>query len=76
MGRSLRSQGENLTIHVIGYRMRDTATATGYLQSRCLAESTGGLYISVETTDQLIEALNKMLGCPAVSALPQSPWRH
>jgi hypothetical protein len=30
----------------------------------------------VETTDQLIEALNKMLGCPAVSALPQSPWRN
>jgi Ca-activated chloride channel family protein len=56
--------------------MRDTATATGYLQSRCLAESTGGLYISVETTDQLIEALNKMLGCPAVSALPQSAWQH
>jgi Ca-activated chloride channel family protein len=76
MGQSLRSQGANLTVHVIGYRMRDTATATGYMQSRCLAESTGGLYISVETTDQLIEALNKMLGCPAVSALPQSPWRH
>ena len=76
LAQSLRSQGENLTVHVIGYRMRDTATATGYLQSRCLAESTGGLYISVETTDQLIEALNKMLSCPAVSALPQSPWRH
>lgn len=69
MAKGLRTQGENLTVHVIGYRMRDTATPTGYLQSRCLADSTGGLYISVETTDQLVAALRKMLGCPAVSTL-------
>lgn len=69
MARALRAQGENLTVHVIGYRMRDTATPTGYLQSRCLADSTGGFYISVETTDQLVAALQKMLGCPAVSTL-------
>jgi Ca-activated chloride channel family protein len=76
MAQGLRAQGENLTVHVIGYRMRDTATPAGYMQSRCLAESTGGLYISVETTDQLVEALNKMLGCPAVSVMHQSHWQH
>jgi Ca-activated chloride channel family protein len=69
MAQALRDQGDNLVVHVIGYRMRDTATATGYLQSRCLADSTGGLYISVETTDQLVDALRKMLGCPMVSRL-------
>lgn len=67
MAKSLRAQSANLTVHVIGYRMRDIATATGYMQSRCLADTTGGLYISVETTDELVRALQKMLGCPAVS---------
>lgn len=67
MAKALRAQGANITVHVIGYRMRDTATATGYMQSRCLAESTGGVYVSVETSDQLESALKKVLGCPAVS---------
>jgi Ca-activated chloride channel family protein len=67
MAKALRAEGENLTVHVIGYRMRDTATATGYLQSRCLADSTGGLYVSVETTAELVDALRRMLGCPEVS---------
>lgn len=76
MAQRLREQSGNLTVHVIGYRMRDVATPEGYLQSRCLAESTGGLYISVDTTDELVAALRKTLGCPVVSALPQSPWQH
>lgn len=73
MARALRAQGDNLAVHVIGYRMRDTSTAAGYLQSRCLADTTGGLYISVETTDQLVAALRKMLGCPEVSSLSAPP---
>ena len=39
-------------------------------------DQAGGLYISVETTDELVAALRKTLGCPIVSALPQSLWRH
>jgi len=71
---ALRAEGDGITVHVIGYGMRELATTTGYLQSRCLAEGTGGLYISVETTDELISALQKMLGCPAVSGLrPAEP---
>lgn len=68
MAKSLRAQGENLTIHVIGYRMRELATTQGYVQSRCMTDSTGGLYVSVETSEQLVEALQKTLGCPAVSS--------
>jgi len=70
MAKALRAEGEGITVHVIGYRMRELATTAGYLQSRCLAETTGGVYISVETTGELIAALRKTLGCPAVSALP------
>lgn len=67
MAKALSAEGANLTIHVIGYRMRELATTNGYVQSRCMTDSTGGLYISVETSEQLVEALQKTLGCPAVS---------
>jgi len=75
MARALRAQGSNITLHVIGYRTRDTSTATGYMQSRCMADATGGLYVSVETSEQLTAALRKMLGCPAVS-LSTASERH
>jgi Ca-activated chloride channel family protein len=63
----LRAEGAHLTVHVIGYRPRDGSAGMGMLQSRCLADETGGLYISVETTDELIAAFQKTLGCPVVS---------
>jgi Ca-activated chloride channel family protein len=52
---------------VIGYRTRDGSTGMGMLQSRCLADETGGLYVSAETTDELVAAFQKTLGCPIVS---------
>jgi Ca-activated chloride channel family protein len=67
LARMLRSQGAHLTVHVIGYRTRDGSTGMGMLQSRCLADETGGLYVSAETTDELVAAFQKTLGCPAVS---------
>jgi len=67
LARDLRTKGEHLTVHVIGYRTRDGSQGMGYLQSRCLADETGGLYVSAETTDELVAAFRKTLGCPAVS---------
>ncbi len=64
----LRSKGSNLTVHVIGYRAHDSSAGFGMLQSRCLADETGGLYISVDTTDELIAAFQKTLGCPVISS--------
>jgi Ca-activated chloride channel family protein len=66
LARELKANGEHLTVHVIGYR-NSASDGMGYLQSRCLAEATGGLYISVETTDELVAAFHKTLGCPTVS---------
>jgi Ca-activated chloride channel homolog len=71
LARRLRSEGGNLTVHVIGYRAHDDSIGMGIYQSRCLADETGGLYISVDTTDQLVEALQKTLGCPIVSRMTQ-----
>ena len=67
LARELRAMGLHLTIHVIGYRARDSSDVSGVLQSRCLAEETGGLYIAAETVDELAAAFQKTLGCPTVS---------
>jgi Ca-activated chloride channel family protein len=67
LARDLSAAGSHLTVHVIGYRARDSSEGFGILQARCLADATGGLYISVETTDELVAALEKTLGCPIVS---------
>jgi Ca-activated chloride channel family protein len=67
LARTLRAKGQHLTVHVISYRARDSSEMSGLLQSRCLAHETGGLYISVETTDELVAAFQKTLGCPLVS---------
>jgi Ca-activated chloride channel family protein len=63
----LHTRGPHLTVHVIGYRPRDSTEVYGILQSRCLAEETGGLYISAETTDELASAFQRTLGYPVVS---------
>lgn len=64
----------NLTVHVIGFKVRGTYFSwerqSDYGQaetvSRCLAERTGGLYLNTETVDELIAAFRKTLGCNVV----------
>jgi Ca-activated chloride channel family protein len=63
-------------VHVIGLRVKNY-TWTGeqsVTETKCLANETGGYYITVETEDELTEALQKTLGLPdddraAISAL-------
>jgi len=72
----LRSAARQLTVHVIGLRVKNY-TWTGeqsVTETKCLANETGGYYITVETEDELTEALQKTLGLPdddraAISAL-------
>jgi len=58
-----------LTIHVIGLGAKGLSpTGEGrILEARCFADYNGGLYLTPETTDDLIAALERTLGCPAVS---------
>ncbi len=56
----LKKAGHGLTVHVIGYREGQN----GYFNARCMADETGGQYLSVSTEDELVEALRKTLGCP------------
>ena len=58
---------------MIGFKVRGDFFAWGNQNSdyteaeepfrRCLADRTGGFYVSTETVDQLVEALMKTLGC-------------
>jgi len=70
LGKQLHAEAEQLTIHIIGIRVRGLSSWTGeqsILETKCLAEQNNGLYIPVETEDDLIAAFQKTLGCPVLS---------
>ena len=74
LGKRLHAEADQLTVHVIGIRVKGY-TWTGeqsLLDTECLAEQNAGLYIGVESEDDLAKALEKTLGCPMLSqrALP------
>lgn len=74
----LTSQAPELTIHVIGFRVRgehfnfegfdsnpDFEKVSASVQ--CLADQTGGLYIGAESIQELVDAMHRTLGCPLYS---------
>lgn len=67
LAKKLQAEAAGLVVHVIGYRLKDALGSDGKFQSRCLADETGGLYISTETVDELTAALEKTLSCPLIS---------
>lgn len=69
LGKRLRADAAQLTIHIIGFRLKDF-TWTGeqsILDAKCLAERNGGLYVTADAEEDLVEALEKTLGCPMLS---------
>jgi len=84
LGQALRATGADLTVHVIGFRVtvdfftwnnpeQDPLTPTTV--ARCLADETGGLFVTTETVDELVAALQVTLGCPVIGALPKKLQR-
>jgi Ca-activated chloride channel family protein len=69
LGKELHASAANLIVHIIAYRMKDFSWTgeQSILDAKCLAEKNGGLYISTESKQELIEALEKTLGCPMLS---------
>ncbi|MGB0661003.1 MAG: vWA domain-containing protein [Mangrovicoccus sp.] len=75
----LAADWPGLRVHVIGFKVRgdrfdwDAQGVNDYTDAqspaRCLAEATGGEYVSAETVEQLIAALQVTLGCPLFGAL-------
>ena len=73
---SLLGEAAAVTVHVIGFKVRGRffqwqsqsgGASRGQTASRCLADMTGGKYVSTETTEELVAALQKTLGCPVLS---------
>lgn len=79
MSDMLMGEAEDLTIHVIGFRaLVDYWTWDNPEQeihsgdksvARCLADRTGGKYVTAETVQELVEALQQTLGCPLYGRL-------
>ena len=69
LGKELRAVAAQLTVHVIGFRMKNFSWTgeQSILDAKCLAEQNGGLYITAEAEQDLIDALEKTLGCPMLS---------
>jgi Ca-activated chloride channel homolog len=69
LGKKLHAGASELTVHVIGYRPKGFSWTgeESILGAKCLADENGGLYIAAVTKDDLIEALEKTLGCPMVT---------
>ena len=65
-----RREGLRTRIHVVDYKLRVGSDWRGTFQSRCLAERTGGKYVPVNTTKELIDALRDTLGCNLVTGRP------
>ena len=66
----LSEESAGLRIHVVGFNLPEESTGwiprtiTPDVQgARCMAENTGGLYVTVQTPEELVDALNTTLGC-------------
>ncbi len=69
-GKFLKANSRDLTVHVIGYQLTGFSWtgAESILDVKCLAEETGGLFITAKNRDDLVKAFEKTLGCPMMSA--------
>ena len=69
LAKTLRATGKAITVHVIGYRLKDIVSTRdrGIKDMKCLAAQTGGQFIGADSIDELVAALNKTLGCPLLT---------
>ncbi len=69
LGKELHAEAEQLTINVIGLRVKGFSWTgeQSLVETECLAEQSNGLYIAVATEDELASAFEKTLGCPMLS---------
>ncbi len=69
VARTLEETGVDLTVHVVGFDVSDDATALGQLQ--CLADETGGQFVTADNADQLSDALTTIAEAPAPEPEPE-----
>ena len=81
----LAADAADLTVHVIGFKVepphfnwpsvRASERSVGTTVAKCLADQTGGKYVSTETVEELAQALRETLGCQLIGlgGHPRSP---
>jgi Ca-activated chloride channel family protein len=71
----LAGRALDLTIHVIGFRGEgdifvwnnpERPRFANPTAAKCLSDRTGGLFVSTETVDDLVNALQETLGCALI----------
>jgi Ca-activated chloride channel homolog len=69
LAKQLHANADQLAIHVISFRYQSFSWTgeQSVEETKCLAEQSGGLYITVDTEQDLAAALEKTLDCPMVS---------
>ena len=80
LGSALAQEARDLTVHVIGFQVvvdffswdnpEQVDVGAGNTVAKCLADRTGGLYVSTETVDELADALRVTLGCALIGDAP------
>lgn len=75
MAQALSATARDLTVHVIGFRAvvdffawnnPEQDPQSSITVARCLADETGGLFVTTQTVDELVAALQRTLGCPVI----------
>ncbi|MGR3648059.1 MAG: vWA domain-containing protein [Shimia sp.] len=75
LARQFRATARDLVVHVIGFRAEvdffawnnpEQDPLDGTTVASCLADQTGGLFVTTETVDELVAALQRTLGCPVI----------
>jgi len=69
--RSLLGEAAGLTVHVINYSIEDPFGIRQPFGATCIADETGGLYVPVQTLEELVAAFRKALECPALTELDE-----
>jgi Ca-activated chloride channel homolog len=69
LAKQLHDAALRLVVHVISFRYQSYSWTgeQSILDAKCLAEQSGGMYITVDTEQDLVTALEKTLDCPMIS---------
>ncbi len=62
LGRELEAKGADFTAHIIGFGLASETESAGL---KCLAEATGGKYVSAKNASELTAALAQTVAAPA-----------
>jgi Ca-activated chloride channel homolog len=78
LGKQLHAEAEGLTIHIIGFRPKDFSWTgeQSIIDAKCLAYQNNGLYVTAETEDEVLDALEQTLGCPKITERAVSNGAH